>query len=303
MKNQILALGIGALLVTTTAPAAPLAGCYQLNPPGYWAELLLGGQAGQAGNEISAWDGATYSFYGAKIADVQADTTGEWDWITKYQGGTLVLSNVTGAAWLSVCDDSAETLVSFAEVTVKTRSTRFATNDPGQLEFELGGASGAYEILATYAGKPTVTPQDTNLVASAALTSSEICVGKTARMNVMQSSLNIRSQGVMPLVVYGSRDLRVRNIDPATVKLQCAPALRHHYADVNQDGRLDMLLKFSTPAVAPSLMETTDKTTTSLVLTAALMDGTPLSAKDQVRILNKARPTKPARPGKGKGRG
>lgn len=296
MKTKVFAIVVGSFL-SLQSFAAPVAGCYELNPPGFWSELLQNGANGAVGNEIAAWDDATYSFTGATLAEVQADLTGEWDWITRYEGGVLVLSNVVDSPWFWPCEGAADTAIPFTEVIVKTRSSRF-TNEAGRLEFEISGASGPFAFAASYAGVPTAAIVETNVLVGASLASAEICIGERTRMNVVQSTINLSSRGVLPVVLYGSADVDVRNIDFDSIKLECAPALRGHIVDMNRDGYKDMLLKFSTPQVAPTLMDVTDKTVATLVLTAALEDGTPIAAMDTARILNKHKPAKPQKPQK-----
>lgn len=295
MKTKLAILTVASFISLQCAFAAPVAGCYQLNPPGSWSELLIGGADGAVGNQISAWDNATYYFSGATLAEVQPDTTGQWDWITRYDGGILVLSNSVGTQWFMPCDSGTATQVAISNVVVKTRSTRF-TNEVGRLEFELTGTSGAFSFNATYAGVPTTAALDTNVLVTADLTSAEICIGQRARMNVAQSTINLSSRGVLPTVLFGSATLDVTKLDIASIKLECAPSLRTHLVDINQDGYKDLLMKFSTPEVAKTLSDVTDKSVTTLFLTGTSLDGTPISATDKARILNKNKPQKPAKP-------
>jgi hypothetical protein len=285
----------GISLIASSAYAAPLAGCWNLTPPGDWAELLQNGQNGALGNEITASDGLTYEFYGAQITAVEADTTGEWDWITTYQGGTLALTNILGAAWFTPCQAEAETLISIPEIIVKTRSTSLPA---GQLEFALYGEGDWVSIAATYSGTPALTPDGNNVIASGTLSAAEICIGGEVLVDVRQGSLNVKSKGVIPVVLFGSADLNVNQIDPASIKLECAPALRWNKADVSGDGIPDLVLKFDTQAVVQDLLSTPDKQVVSLILTAQLRDGTPIAGADDVRILNKVKADKPPKPAK-----
>lgn len=316
MKRFIMICALATAGAWLNAQAAPLAGCYEVTPPGHWSELLIGGQPGHHGNEITAGDGATYEFFGATIAEVRSDTTGEWDWITRYTGGTLVLTNTADAGWYFGCEQASEFVLPFPEVIVKTRSTRYASTNQGYLEFELSGQSAWVSILATYAGLPTYTAQGSNVLASAALGSARICVGKEITVDVRPGSrvnpFNMRSRGVLPVAILGGPDFDVSQVDPATIRLQCVPATRWSMAQVNRDRIKDLSLKFETEAIASTLGTVSKRQVVKLTLTAALKDGTPLAGFDEVQIVGNPtpKPPKPAKPAKpekpknnGKGQG
>lgn len=296
MKKLVLACSALISITCLAAQASPLAGCFQVNPPGAWSELLQGGQPGQNGNEINAGDGATYEFMGAKIAEVKADLSGEWDWLTTYTNGTLVLSNVPAAPWFTPCEAATGFTVVLPEVLVKTRSTRFAATNAGYLEFELSAHTNSYAIRATYAGMPTYTAVGADILAADALASAEIKIGARVRVDIRPDPLNVKSQGVLPVVIMGSAKAKVSRIDPATIKLECVPALRWSYEDVSCDGISDLNLKFDRQAIIQSLPPVKDRDVLSLILTGQLKDGTPIAGSDDVTILIPGKPTKIAPP-------
>jgi hypothetical protein len=259
-----------------------------MTPAGSWSEFLQGGQPGQTGNEINA-QGPNYLFAGAKITSVTNDATGEWDWLTKYEGGKLTLTNAPGAPWFAPCDNATTFEMDFPTVWVKTRSTRYATTNAGYLEFVLTGRSHSYEIKASFAGMPTYTPQTNGVLASGDLLSAKIWIGKVLRVDVLPSPFNVESKGMLPVQILNARGFNVKSINPASVKLDCVPASGWVYST----GKL--LLKFDRQAIVANLPPVEDGERVSLVLTGALKDSTPISGSDEVTILKKGKPAKPAK--------
>jgi thermolabile hemolysin len=104
---------------------------------------------------------------------------------------------------------------------------------------------------------------------------------------------NVRARGVLPVAVLGGADLDAALIDPASIRLNGVAPLRSSLADVAQpqscwygrDGLTDLVLKFSTPAVAASLGKVANRERVTLTLTGQLMDGTPISGEDTVWII------------------
>lgn len=294
MKKVILISSLIVFGLWLHAQASPLAGLFSINPPGSWSEFLQGGQPGRVGNEINAW-GPNYRFAGARIAVVTNDVTGEWDWITKYENGTLFLTNTAGAPWFNACEGAEVFQVAFPEVLVRTRSTRYASTNAGYLEFLLTAASDSFRIKATYAGMPTYTPEATGVLASDNLGTASIGIGKVVCIEIMPKMFNVGSQGVLPVSVFVGKQFNVSSIDPASLKLECAPALR----GVFSGERLGvLLLKFDRQAVVANLPPVTDREEIRLVLTGQLKDGTPISGSDEVVILKKDKKDKPDKPAK-----
>jgi len=117
------------------------------------------------------------------------------------------------------------------------------------------------------------------------------------------NSLNVNSKGVLPVAILGTEDFDATTVDPETVRLKydandgfdangggVAP-LRWAYEDVNEDGFLDLTLKFKTQElVAMNLASLDPGDTAVLRLTGNIMeeyDGTPIEGYDTVRIINK----------------
>lgn len=115
-----------------------------------------------------------------------------------------------------------------------------------------------------------------------------------------QNTINLKSNGVLPVAILGTPDFDPGTVDPATVTLAGAPVrlTGNPYAatkgkskafgqgtpmaslvDVNGDGRLDLLLHFETSALE---LESTD---TVAVLKGMTFDGKFIRGQDAVRIV------------------
>jgi hypothetical protein len=307
-RTFVSSLIASALVSASAAQAGPTAGIYNVDPPGTWAELLLGGQAGQVGNEITA-ENEHYKFEGATIAKVEASTDPAWDWVTVYEGGVLTLANVRGAPWFSPCSPSEPMVIPYESVTVKTRSTRFTD---GTLEFELSGRAHGVSIHATYSGKPTITPVEGDVLASGELDTARVAIAIIAvdvKPGSCPNPLNVKSQGVLPVAILGTSPSSIRGIDPKAVVLEYEGRyirpLRSEYGYTmdcagHVDRCPDLLLKFDTSAVVRILGPVVDREVVTLNVIAWHRDGLRVSGGDQVIILNPGNgPRNP--PGRAKG--
>jgi len=93
------------------------------------------------------------------------------------------------------------------------------------------------------------------------------------------SKLNVNSQGVLPMIVFGTEDFDVQMIDPSSLLLNGAvPPLRHTYEDGasksgEPDGFIDLYLKFDIQKIVETLGVTlSDGQPVTLVLTGKLYD-------------------------------
>ncbi len=118
-----------------------------------------------------------------------------------------------------------------------------------------------------------------------------------------KNPFNVKSKGVLPVVVLGSADFNVADIDPATIRLAGVAALRsaledsatpheHEGYDMKADcdtdrpdGYVDLALKFSTQEIVKVLGNVHDKDVVTLTLTGALYDGTEVTGEDGIFIL------------------
>lgn len=107
------------------------------------------------------------------------------------------------------------------------------------------------------------------------------------------NSINMAAKGVLPVAVLGGSDFDVTSIDASTIELggvsintrgsAKTPKLAYSFDDVNGDGITDMMTFFDIQQLVDIGMLTT--TTTSLVLTGNLIDGTPIKGENSVRIV------------------
>lgn len=139
-----------------------------------------------------------------------------------------------------------------------------------------------------------------------------------------QNPLNVRSRGVLPVVIHGSEGFDVEAIDPASIGLSregvdvVVPPLRWSYEDVGTpnfngelcacddlddeevdeddpmgDGCMDLTLKFSVPALVEALglaelgrEKGMPRETILLTLVATAADGAQVMGQDCVQIIN-----------------
>ena len=93
------------------------------------------------------------------------------------------------------------------------------------------------------------------------------------------TKLNVNSQGVLPMIVFGTEDFDVQMIDPSSLRLNGAVLpLRHTYEDGasksgEPDGFIDLYLKFDIQEIVETLGVTlNDGDPATLVLTGKLYD-------------------------------
>jgi len=107
------------------------------------------------------------------------------------------------------------------------------------------------------------------------------------------NSVNLKSKGVLPVAILSTDDFDVNDVDIDTLLFgdpllidnggTAVGPLRSAYEDVSGDGLLDLTLKFSTAdlveydALGPDTIEG--------LLTGALLDGTPFTGMDAIRIV------------------
>ncbi len=116
------------------------------------------------------------------------------------------------------------------------------------------------------------------------------------------NAFNPKSRGSLPVALSLAGDLDVHDIDISSLRLEGAPALSHGYGDVTSpvedgcaceargpDGSQDLLLKFSSEAIAEALGELEAGDTPTLTLTGAFLDGSEFSTGDCVRIVGNQR--------------
>jgi len=127
------------------------------------------------------------------------------------------------------------------------------------------------------------------------------------------AKLNVNSQGVLPMIVYGSEDFDVQTIDPSSLRLNGAVSPQHYaYEDAGSkssgepDDFLDLCLKFDTQEIVQALeaqgVPLSDGQLVTLILTGSLYNTETaiqtarapmtISAEQTVEITNKGKEKK-----------
>ncbi len=113
-----------------------------------------------------------------------------------------------------------------------------------------------------------------------------------------KNPLNVKSNGVLPVVILGSADFDVAEIDPSSITLAGVAILRSAIEDVSvpsdsgchiegSDGYDDLVLKFDTQEIVAALGAVSDSDIITLILNGILHDGTEFSGEDHVTVLVK----------------
>ena len=148
----------------------------------------------------------------------------------------------------------------------------------------------------------------------------DVCVydGKKVSVEIKPGScpnpLNVRSRGVLPVAVLGTEEFDVTTINPDTIVITRegidgeVPVIRYSYKDVatpfegelcdcddlngddlNQDGHMDLTLKFRVPELVDGLDldEVESRETIPLKIIGETEDGTLIMGEDCIRIINR----------------
>ncbi len=116
-----------------------------------------------------------------------------------------------------------------------------------------------------------------------------------------KNPVNVKSKGVLSVVILGSEELDVNSIDIASIRLAGARAIRSSFEDIatpshddcksflQPDGYTDLVLKFETREIVESLGEVLDGEEWILTLDGMLYDGTGIEGEDYITILAKGK--------------
>jgi len=111
--------------------------------------------------------------------------------------------------------------------------------------------------------------------------------------------VNVKSKGVLPVVIYGSEDIDVNSIDVASIKLAGVNPIRSSYDDISgpvtdandcntleylPDGYVDLTLKFDTQQILQVIGDVNDGDIIELQLNAVLYDETIIFGSDFIEI-------------------
>jgi hypothetical protein len=92
------------------------------------------------------------------------------------------------------------------------------------------------------------------------------------------NSINLGSKGNTPVAILGN-SIDVNNIDPSTITFAGAKPVHWAIEDVNNDGKADMILQFSTQALD------LDGSSTEAELRGNTWDGQTFTGEDSVNIV------------------
>jgi hypothetical protein len=95
------------------------------------------------------------------------------------------------------------------------------------------------------------------------------------------NSIALWSEGVVHVAVFGAFDFNIATVNPATVTLAGAPALRSVITDFNGDGYNDLVMRFETKKLA------LDENSTEAILTGTTYAGVQFEGTDSVRIVKR----------------
>lgn len=105
------------------------------------------------------------------------------------------------------------------------------------------------------------------------------CVSIDIKPGSDPNSINLDSQGVVPVAILTTDDFDASTVDPVTVVFAGAMPLRWTVEDVDGDGDLDMLFLFKTRELELTSADT------QAYLIGATTDGTPILGEDTVNIV------------------
>ena len=331
MKNLCRICIISTVVVTCclSIQAQPATGTWTEAdfPVGSWRELLFGGGEGQPGNEIRAESPGFYSFGGATIGTNPSDVVLQQDcsdpeylafiYRTFYYGGILELNNA-GTLWANGGDPTF--IVNMGPVkNVTTKNVDEGTCDQTpEVSFDLTtvGIFDAYPdyaalVAAHYFGEPGFDGVGTPPSMFDELDEATIIIARRIPLYVKPGScknpVNVKSQGVIPVVVMGTDLVDLTTIDPSKVTLE--GVLPSHWAwdDVGgpiepadgfeesdcsateiPDGFMDLVLKFSTQEVIAAIAPVEDGDRIVLTLLGETEEY-PVLGQDVITILKRGR--------------
>ncbi len=138
-----------------------------------------------------------------------------------------------------------------------------------------------------------------NVAAGEFLTSLPACLIDVQQVDIdvkpgsVRNPVNVKSQGVIPVVIFTTAEFDASQINGSSVQLAGTDADRFALEDVDGDGDLDMILHFDTQAVIESLevnLASGDSELITVVLTGETIDGVAIQGFDSIDFF---------RPGKG----
>lgn len=181
-------------------------------------------------------------------------------------GTSLVYSTFLGGISSDFGDGIAVDTAGNAYVTGGTGSTDFTTT-PGAFQTTLGGGSDAF--IAKIADQPL-----------------PIEVVIDIKPGSFPNSINLGSNGTVPVAIFSDTAFDATTVDPTTVTLASAPVklkgngtLMASFKDVNGDGLMDLVVHVSTQALQLT------NTDTEAQIEGQTYDGASIQGTDSVRVV------------------
>ncbi len=212
--------------------------------------------------------------------------------VTSIVGGVEILSNIT----LSLNGDDGDFTVSpWSQTRVGTWT---ADDSPVTGCFTFDATAPGFEGLANF---------DMVLLGNGAeLDRSSVCLDTVIKvpLDIKPSSwpnpLNVKSNGVLPVAIPGTKDFDILKVNPETLKLEGVSLQKFNYEDVctyndqskGPDGLLDLTMKFDMQEIVSAIGPVNDGQIVVLTLTGNLHEdygGTPIEGIDVVVILKKGK--------------
>ncbi|MEX2175896.1 MAG: hypothetical protein WD872_16160 [Pirellulaceae bacterium] len=257
---------------------------------------------------------------GAMVLQVNNDQGGESDEIIVTHG-SLILDVVSGAVEASFSDDADRivamaSLPAGAQLTFKPESVTFVTPpaSAAAIDIEFLGASGQSATAELDAGMEiafnpdifsfiatSTNPEPVEIVLASG-TVLNLAPGQTANagvhVDIRPDSINLDSNGTATVVIFGAFYLDVTQVNVGSVLLAGAVAWQATFVDADNDGYLDLQLKFRLHDMALEQIYadllwadldadgTLDETRQGgeLVLTGRMLDDTLFSGSDNITL-------------------
>lgn len=180
------------------------------------------------------------------------------------------------------------------------------TNNPADenevsftIEIQLAEGENSIETLAMdFSGNES---SDKRMVTYTIPEATLVDVAADIKPGSCKNPFNLKSKGVLPVVIIGGDGFNAADIDPATITLNGISPVRWTLDDVattaaaqdsqcdtdHSDGIDDVVLKFDTQAIVASLGSVAEGDVVTLPLSGALLDGTEIAGQDIVTVLKK----------------
>lgn len=234
-----------------------------------------------------------YSGDPARYTTIKYDTDGTQLWLKEYIGpgelgdvATSIVLDNDGSAYVTGYSHGGTTGYDFATIKYGPDGTEewveryngSGNGDDYSNAVAVDKAGNVYAAGGSYGGV-------TNLDYTVVKYSPAIVVAVDIKPGSYPNSINLDSNGVIPVVILSTRDFDATNIDPLTVKFGPAGATEAHgmghVEDVNADGLPDIVLHFNMTETGIQEEET------SASLTGKTLGGKNIIGSDSIAIVGK----------------